>query len=114
MGWAKFTEDNMEMREGRFYQPISTDHYREDTYLQVCTMLPIRSVPVELTIAIDYQKEILKPDRMLCCKECGKEFVFSGRAQRHYENKGYTPPKRCHQCRESNRIRRVAFAVGRP
>ena len=33
MGWAKFVEDNMEMREERFYQPISTDRYRDDTYL---------------------------------------------------------------------------------
>ena len=31
MGWAKCVEDNMEMREDRFYQPISMDRYREDT-----------------------------------------------------------------------------------
>lgn len=114
MGWAKFVEDNAEMREERFYQPISTEHYREDVYLQVCTILPIRSVPVEVTIAVDCQKESLKPDRLLYCKDCGKQFVFSGRAQRHYENKGYVPPKRCHQCRELNKVRRLAFAMGRP
>ena len=113
MGWAKFVEDNIEMREERFYQPISTEHYREDTYLQVCTILPIRSVPLKVSIAIDCQKKTLKPDQVLYCKECGKQFVFSGRAQRHYENKGYTPPKRCHQCRERNRIKRAAFAMGR-
>lgn len=111
MGWAKFAEDNTEMREERFYQPISMDRYREETYLQVYTILPMRSAPVEFTITIDSQKETLKPDRVLYCKDCGKQFVFSGRAQRHYENKGYTPPKRCHQCRELNRIKRVAFAV---
>lgn len=114
MGWAKFVEDNMEMREERFYQPISMDRYRENTYLQVCTILPMVSLPIEVKVTIDCQKETLKPDRVLYCKDCGKEFVFSGRAQRHYDNKGYVPPKRCHHCRELNKIRRVAFSMGRP
>ncbi len=114
MGWAKFAEDNMEMREERFYQPIAADRYGKDTYLQVCAILPIAAFPVEVKMTVDCQKESLKPDRVLFCKDCGKQFIFSGRAQKHYENKGYVPPKRCHQCRELNKIKRVAFSMGRP
>lgn len=113
MGWAKFVEDNMEMREERFYQPIAANRYREDTYLQVCTILPMTTFPVEVKVTVDYQKGSLKPDCELLCRDCGKQFIFSGRAQKHYEKKGYVPPKRCHQCRELNKIKRAAYSMGR-
>jgi len=113
MGWAKFVEDNTEMREERFYQPISEARYQKDAYFQVCTILPLVEFPIEVKVTVEPKAEMLKPDRILCCKDCGKQFVFSGRSQRHYESKGYTPPKRCRQCRELDRAKRIAFSQGR-
>lgn len=39
-------------------------------------------------------------DRRIACLNCGKEFIFSGRDQRYYEQKGFkNAPKRCRECR---------------
>ena len=39
-------------------------------------------------------------DRVIPCINCGKEFIFSGRDQQYYEQKGFkNAPKRCRECR---------------
>lgn len=45
------------------------------------------------------------PDQTLVCKDCGDEFVFTENDQAFYEEKGYTPPKRCKKCRAINKQR---------
>ena len=41
----------------------------------------------------DYQ------DRVLTCRDCGQDFVFSAGEQAFYQEKGYNDPKRCKACR---------------
>jgi CxxC-x17-CxxC domain-containing protein len=39
-------------------------------------------------------------DKLLTCKECGKDFVFSVSEQEFYASKGFEhPPSRCQECR---------------
>jgi CxxC-x17-CxxC domain-containing protein len=43
-------------------------------------------------------------DKMLTCKDCGNEFVFSGREQQFFAEKGFqNQPQRCRECRQSRR-----------
>ncbi|ARP50336.1 MULTISPECIES: zinc-ribbon domain containing protein [Caproicibacterium] len=43
-------------------------------------------------------------DKVLICKDCGKEFVFTAAEQEFYAAKGFTnEPKRCKECREKRR-----------
>lgn len=44
-----------------------------------------------------------KKDTNLLCKDCGKEFVFSAREQEFYEEKGFTNPVRCKECRDAKK-----------
>ena len=39
----------------------------------------------------------------LTCEECGKQFVFTKGEQEFYEEKGFTPPKRCKECRAAKK-----------
>lgn len=38
-----------------------------------------------------------------CDVEGGREFFFSDKEQKFYKEKGFTPPKRCWECRERRR-----------
>jgi CxxC-x17-CxxC domain-containing protein len=43
-------------------------------------------------------------DKILTCKDCGNEFVFSGREQRFFAEKGFAnQPQRCRECRQARR-----------
>ena len=37
------------------------------------------------------------------CKQCGKEFVISGSEINFYKSKNLSIPKRCKECRDSNK-----------
>ena len=39
------------------------------------------------------------------CQDCGKEFVFTEKDQKFYEEKGFVPPKRCKACRNARLLR---------
>lgn len=46
-------------------------------------------------------------DKVLTCKECGKEFTFSASEQEFYAEKGFqNEPGRCPECRASKREQR--------
>lgn len=47
------------------------------------------------------------------CIQCGKLFDFSDAERDFYEEKGFQQPKRCRQCRQSNRIRKNDAVVPR-
>ena len=38
-------------------------------------------------------------DVKIKCQDCGTEFIFNIAEQKWYEEKGFTPPKRCRYCR---------------
>ncbi len=39
-------------------------------------------------------------DEYLTCRECGRSFTFSSGEQEFFEERGFTPPTRCPQCRK--------------
>lgn len=42
-------------------------------------------------------------DKNLSCGDCGKQFAFTAGEQEFYEEKGFTPPKRCPECRAAKK-----------
>ena len=45
-------------------------------------------------------------DRILVCRECGSEFVFTAGEQEFYSERGFVPPSRCPSCRAARRAER--------
>jgi len=46
----------------------------------------------------------------LVCVGCGNTFDFTVGEQQFYEEKGYTPPKRCRECRAKKKAEREMTA----
>jgi CxxC-x17-CxxC domain-containing protein len=47
-------------------------------------------------------------DRFLVCRDCSREFLFSGGEQQFFAEKGLlNQPKRCHSCRVLMRVQRA-------
>lgn len=44
-------------------------------------------------------------DKIIKCQDCGREFTFTVNEQKFYEEKGFTPPKRCKACRDARKNR---------
>lgn len=44
-----------------------------------------------------------KTDKIIKCKDCGKDFVFTAGEQAFYEQKGFNEPVRCSECRASKK-----------
>jgi CxxC-x17-CxxC domain-containing protein len=54
-------------------------------------------------------------DKMLTCKDCGNEFVFSGREQQFFAEKGFSNlPLRCRECRQVRRAQAGHDGGARP
>jgi CxxC-x17-CxxC domain-containing protein len=57
-------------------------------------------------------------DKILICKDCGNEFVFSAREQQFFAEKGFAnQPLRCRECRQARRSQSdkpIARAQTRP
>ncbi len=48
-----------------------------------------------------------KKDKIIVCKDCGKEFTFTVREQEFYAEKGFTnEPVRCKECRDKKKAER--------
>lgn len=48
-------------------------------------------------------------DKVLSCRDCGKEFTFTAGEQQFYAEKGFThEPTRCPECRKAYKARRAA------
>ncbi|MCG0275867.1 MAG: zinc-ribbon domain containing protein [Thermosediminibacteraceae bacterium] len=49
-------------------------------------------------------------DKVLVCKDCGKEFVFTAGEQEFYAQKGFeNEPSRCKACRDARKASRRDF-----
>lgn len=46
-------------------------------------------------------------DIKIKCEDCGTEFIFNTQEQKWYEDKGFTPPKRCRYCRNRRKNERI-------
>jgi CxxC-x17-CxxC domain-containing protein len=54
-------------------------------------------------------------DRVLSCRDCGQEFVWTAGEQQFYASKGLeNPPGRCPSCRAAARAARQSAGTGRP
>ena len=42
-------------------------------------------------------------DKIIQCKECGDDFVFSAGEQQFFQTKGFSAPQRCKNCRQKGR-----------
>ena len=42
-------------------------------------------------------------DMTIKCQDCGKDFIFTESEQKFYEEKGFTLPKRCKDCRNKRK-----------
>jgi hypothetical protein len=45
-------------------------------------------------------------DQNLTCVDCRTEFTFTTGEQEFYNDKGFTPPKRCGDCRDKKKRQR--------
>lgn len=50
-------------------------------------------------------------DRMLLCRDCGDEFVFTAGEQAFYEERGFVAPNRCPSCRNRRKAERQGLGV---
>jgi CxxC-x17-CxxC domain-containing protein len=56
---------------------------------------------------------VIYTDKMLTCRECGQEFVFTSGEQEFYASKGLVnEPARCPDCRSARRARMAAGDLG--
>lgn len=105
MGWSKYNEDNMEIILERLANmQIRTP---ESEIKIVCNKAnPAPTIVIEVnTDAIDWFEEEEYHDRYVMCKECGRKFLFTAKAQKHYDKMGWDDPKRCNHCREYRNTR---------
>ena len=45
-------------------------------------------------------------DKQITCADCGKQFTFSDDEQQFFQERGYTDPKRCKECRQAKKAER--------
>lgn len=45
-------------------------------------------------------------DRTLTCRDCGREFTFTEGEQAFYQERGYSEPGRCPECRRARKAER--------
>lgn len=45
-------------------------------------------------------------DKVLVCRDCGKEFIFTAGEQEFYAEKGFSEPVRCPECRAARKAER--------
>jgi CxxC-x17-CxxC domain-containing protein len=51
-------------------------------------------------------------DKVLQCRDCGNEFVFSAGEQEFYATRGFSEPTRCPDCRAARKAQRDAGGSG--
>lgn len=102
MGWAKYTEDNLEIINERLSRAEEKEHYiAKQVALRVTVCIAPMTVTKNKPIAAK------RENKSIICKDCGRAFAFSVRDQLFYEKMGWNPPKRCKACREHRKIRHL-------
>lgn len=51
-------------------------------------------------------------DKILTCRDCGQEFVFTAGEQEFYAEKGFSEPSRCSACRAARKSSRGESSFG--
>jgi len=42
-------------------------------------------------------------EKTIKCKDCGQEFLFTEGGQAFYQEKGFSDPQRCKECRDARK-----------
>jgi hypothetical protein len=50
-------------------------------------------------------------DVILCCRDCGRDYLLDAPTRAWYERKSMVLPRRCERCRAARRTAKVAKAV---
>ena len=58
-----------------------------------------------VTSIVTQRNEVEMADQTIECKDCGKNFVFTEKDQKFYEEQKFAPPKRCRDCRALKKAR---------
>lgn len=45
-------------------------------------------------------------DKTIRCIQCDSEFLFTEREQKYYQDRGFSIPKRCPDCRKERKLNR--------
>jgi len=98
MSWAKYLEDDIEIMTDRLYMKRQDQMKASDTPVCVAESHNVMLVQLLVETAITLEQPQYK-DKHILCKDCGKKFLFSAQAQRQFDAKGWTLPKRCKYCR---------------
>lgn len=101
MGWAKYYEDNMEIM---YERKTAMQSFRQETEIKV-VCLPVANIIVEMKAQTTVPQQIKYKDKCIVCKDCGRKFLFTANAQKHYDIKGWDNPKRCKCCRSYRNTR---------
>lgn len=48
------------------------------------------------------------PDQNLTCRDCNGQFVFTEGEQSFFQEKGFTPPTRCAECRKRRKAEKMS------
>lgn len=48
-------------------------------------------------------------DKTIKCSDCGNDFVFTAREQEFYEERNFSEPKRCKECRDKRKAEKANF-----
>lgn len=51
-------------------------------------------------------------DRSLTCRDCGQQFEFTAGEQDFYQQRGFSEPQRCPECRQTRKNQRGASGAG--
>lgn len=95
MGWAKYAEDINELISERTALWNQTTIESE---IKISVHFEIPKVVIEDENSSKAEKNY--SDVKIVCRDCGKEFIFSAKSQKHFERLGWSQPKRCKCCRE--------------
>lgn len=107
MGWAKYTEDNMEIVRERLSQMTSCSIEHASFILHESVIIPSKALHARNAAP----QTKTDADEFIVCRKCGKEFLFSANAKRIYKSRGWTRPKLCKSCRKTKKAS-IATKIG--
>jgi CxxC-x17-CxxC domain-containing protein len=65
-----------------------------------------RIVQAKIVRARELRRQLTVQDKILKCRDCGQEFVFTSGEQDFYAQKGFNEPSRCSACRAARKSSR--------
>jgi CxxC-x17-CxxC domain-containing protein len=65
-----------------------------------------RIVQAKIVRARELRRQLTVQDKILKCRDCGQEFVFTSGEQDFFAQKGFSEPSRCSACRAARKSSR--------